>query len=126
MTYSVFGQTYKKIIKGFKVNAFAFEELCFSPSGPPLRWYLSLTSLHLSFHLLLFLLSQDPQSLLRARKLQLKLSQSGTQLRLSGDLKGEAGTRLVVKKKEKKKQNAKNPQVVYAQPTRAAGRVSSR
>lgn len=35
MTSSVFGQTYKKIIKGFKVNAFAFEELCFSPSGPP-------------------------------------------------------------------------------------------
>lgn len=24
-----------KIIKGFKVNVFAFEELCFSPSGPP-------------------------------------------------------------------------------------------
>lgn len=56
---------------------------------PPLCWYLSLTSLHLSFHLLLFLVSQDPQSLLRARKLQLKLSQSGTQLRLSGDLRGE-------------------------------------
>lgn len=90
---------------------------------PPLRWYLSLTSLHLSFHLLLFLVSQDPQSLLRARKLQLKLSQSGTQLRLSGDLRGVEGTRLVVKKKN---QDAKNPQVVYAQPTRAAGRVSSR
>lgn len=68
---------------------------------PPLRWYLSLTSLHLSFHLLLFLVSQDPQSLLRARKLQLKLSQSGTQLRLSGDLRGVEGTRLVVKKKNK-------------------------
>lgn len=56
---------------------------------PPPCWYLSLTSLHLSFHLLLFSVSHNPQSLLRARKLQLKLSQSGTQLRLPGDLRGK-------------------------------------
>lgn len=60
--------------------------------------YLSLTSLHMSFHLLRLLLSHSPWSLLRARKLQLKLSQSGTQLRLSGDLRGKKkGTRLDVK-----------------------------
>lgn len=85
-------------------ECFCFWRIMFlSIWSPPLRWYLSLTSLHLSFHLLLFLVSQDPQSLLRARKLQLKLSQSGTQLRLSGDLRGVEGTRLVVKKTKMQK-----------------------
>lgn len=78
----------KKKITGFKVNVVAFEELCFSPSAPS-RCCLSLTSLHLSFHLLLFSVSHNPKSLLQARKLQLKLSQSGAQLRLPGDLKGK-------------------------------------
>lgn len=50
----------------------------------------------MSFHLLRFSVSHNPSSLLRARKLQLKLSQSGAQLRLSGDLRGKEGTRLDV------------------------------
>lgn len=81
-------ERHTKKIKALWAHVVAFEELCSSPSGPSLA-DTSLTSLHMSFHLLRFFLSHSPWSLLRARKLQLKLSQSGTQLRLSGDLRGK-------------------------------------
>lgn len=70
--------------------------------------YLSLTSLHLSFHLLLIAVSHNPKSLLRARKLQLKLSQSGTQLRLPGDLTGKKKSQEIGSKSK-----LLTPQVVY-------------
>lgn len=91
------------------MNVVAFEKLSFSPYAPHhihTHWYLSLTSLHLSFHLLLISVSHDPQSLLRARKLQLKLSQSGAQLRLPGDLTGKS-------QEIGSKSKLLNPQVVY-------------
>lgn len=123
MTSSVFGQTYKKIIKGFKVNAFAFEELCFSPSGPP-------PSLVPLPHFLTLVFSSSPFSRLprspefaagqkAAAEAQPIWNAAPPFWRSEGGRRHEIGCK-------KKKQDAKNPQVVYAQPTRAAGRVSSR
>lgn len=71
-------------MKGHKVDVVLLKHYPLTHPGS-----LSLTSLHLSFHLLLFSVSHNPQSLLRARTLRLKLSQSGTQLRLPGDLRAE-------------------------------------
>lgn len=102
--------THKKKIKVFHSECCCFWRIILLSIWTLFSWYLSLTSLHMSFHLLRFFVSHNPWSLLRARKLQLKLSQSGTQLRLSGDLRGKEGTRLDVKP------GAKSTSCLCAQP----------
>lgn len=90
LTSSVFKSSNKKDQRIQNECCCFWRTLLFSICPPPSpHWYLSFTSLHLSFHLLLFSVFPSPRSLLRARKLQLKLSQSGAQLRLPGDLTGK-------------------------------------
>lgn len=100
-------------IKGFKVNVVAFEELCFSPSGPPL-----LVSLP---HFLTLVFSSSPffrlpQSLEFAagQKAAAEAQPIWSAAPPFWRSKREEGTRLVVN------QDAKSTSCLYAQPTYSA------
>lgn len=119
MTSSMFGQMYKKIIKGFKVNVFAFEELCFSPSGPPLLPFagtspslpytcLFIFSFFSSFKIPRVCCGPESCSWSSAN-----LERSSAFLEIWGGRRHEIGC----------KPRCINPQVVYTQPTCAAGLV---